>query len=327
MPSSPSRRIRRRRAAAIAVLLVALVVVLPLLALAASAYRDPTPYFLERRSRLARVDEGASELVEGHWVRPVRLTATSGLQVELMLKRPADGDTTARRPLALLLGGHNTGREAVRLIPDTRGAVVAALAYPYQGEHRLKGLEVVRHVPIIRRAIFDTPPAIMLALDYLVRRPDVDPRRVEAVGVSLGAPFVVIAGALDERIARVWAVHGSGGVYGPLEHNLRRSIPQAPPRAAVAGLASLLLAAPRMAPEHWAPRIAPRPFVMINALQDQRIPRPHVQQLYESAGDPKTLVWIPGEHVRPRPEVVRPLIDTVFGRMLGPHGASGPGPG
>ena len=264
-------------------------------------------------------------MVDGHRVREVRLTAASGLQVDLLLKRPI-APAAAPRPVAVLLGGHNTGRDAVHLIPDTRGALVAALAYPYRGEHRLKGLAVLRHVPAIRAAIFDTPPALMLAADYLLAQPDADPRRLEVVGVSLGAPFAVVAGALDGRVARVWAVHGSGGAYEPLEHNLRRSIPAAAPRAAVAGLASLLVAGPRMAPERWAERIAPRPFVMINALQDERIPRPLVHRLYASADEPKSLVWLPGGHVRARPEVVRPLVDTVLARMLGPHPVSGLGP-
>jgi hypothetical protein len=285
--------------------------------LALAALRDPTGRFLERRSRLVAAHEGAVEVVDdGHLVQPVRLVAASGLEVDLLLKRPPDDGAAERRPLVVLLGGHNTGREAVRLIPATRGTVVAALNYPYHGEHRVKGLEVVRYVPAIRTAILDTPPAVMLALDYLTARPDVDTAQVEGVGVSLGAPFMVIAGALDPRFSRIWSVHGSGGAYGPLEHNLRRSIPLGPARAAVAGLASLLISGPRLAPENWVGRIAPRPFVMVNARDDERLPRPFVERLYERAREPKTIMWLPGGHVRSRTEVVRPLVDTVLARIL-----------
>jgi hypothetical protein len=291
--------------------------------LVAAALRDPTPRFLERRSHLVTATEGPAESVDGHWVQPVRVTAASGLVVDLLLKRPVEADggaraptTGARRPLIVLLGGHNTGRNAVRLIPATRGAVIASLSYPYRGEHRVKGLQVVRHVPAIRDAVLDTPPAVMLALDYLLDRPDVDRQRVEGVGVSLGAPFMVIAGALDPRVTRVWAIHGSGGSYGPLERNLRRNIPSAAARAVVAGAASLLISGPRLAPERWVGRIAPRPFVMLNARDDQRMPRALVERLYASARAPKTLIWVPGGHVRSRPEVVRPLVDTVLARVM-----------
>ena len=286
-----------------------------------SAFRDPTAHFLERRSHLVAVREDPAEVIDGHWVRSVHLTAVSGLEVDLLLKRPlADSGhgagTEVRRPLALILGGHKTGRDAVRLIPDTRGTVIAALAYPYQGEHRVKGLRVIKYVPAIRSAVLDTPPAVMLALDYLLQQPGIDPSRVEAVGVSLGAPFMTIAGALDRRITRVWVVHGSGGSYGPLEVNLRRAIPFAPARAAVAGLAVSLVSGPRLAAERWAPKIAPRPFVMINARDDVQVPRALVERLYASAGEPKTIIWVPGGHVRSRAEVVRPLVDTVLARVL-----------
>ena len=313
------RRAARRTAGVVAAIVVAVMLLAVLLVV--TSLRDPTPRFHQRRSHLVNASEGPARIVGDHLIQAVRLRAASGLEVDLLLKRPADdggrgSSTGTRRPLVVLLGGHNTGRDAVKLIPATRGAVIAALSYPYRGEHRVKGLEVLRYVPAIRDAVLDTPPAVMLALDYLLARPDVDHRRAEGVGVSLGAPFMVIAGALDARLTRVWAIHGSGGSYGPLDRNLRRSIPNAPARAAVAGVASLLISGPRLAPERWAGRIAPRPFVMLNARDDEQMPRPLVDRLYASARQPKSMIWVPGGHVRSRAEVVRPLVDTVLARIV-----------
>jgi hypothetical protein len=308
-----------RRGARSAALATALSIGVATLIASAIVLRDPTSHFLQRRSHLVEAVEGPIEVLDAHHVQTVRLTAASGLEVELLVKRPAEhgatGDVTAR-PLVLLLGGHRTGRDAVHLIPTTHGAVVAALNYPYRGEHRLKGLEVVEEVPAIRTAVFDTPPAVMLALDYLLALPDVDARRVEGVGISLGAPFMVIAGALDDRLTRVWAIHGSGGSYGALETNLRRNIPSRPARVAVAGIATLLISGPRLAPERWAGQISPRSFVMLNAEDDERMPRPLVDRLYASAQEPKAMIWMPGGHVRPSAERVQPLVDTVLARVL-----------
>jgi hypothetical protein len=286
------------------------------------AFRDPTSRFLDRRSRLVHVTETRVEMLGDHVVESVRLRAASGLVVDLLIKRPlsasvADGSAPrVRRPAVLVLGGYVTGRDAVRLIPESRGAVVAAMNYPYGGERRVDGLRILLEVPAIRRAVLDTPPAVMLAIDYLSSLPDVDPTRIEGVGVSLGAPFMVIAGALDPRLGRVWSIHGSGGSYGPLAANLRRSIRFAPARAAVAGLASLLVSGPRLAPERWVGRIAPRPFVMLNARDDEQMPQPFVRRLYDSARQPKQIIWVPGGHVRARPEMVRPLVDTVLARVV-----------
>src|SRR5919204_2654803 len=170
---------------------------------------DPEPRFLARRSSLARAAVGALYPDRGYLLQQVRLTATSGLSVALTLRRAASD--TGRLPFVVILGGHHTGREAVRLLGDTRGTLVAAMSYPFAGDPRPDALTFLREMPAIRAAFLDTPPAIMLALDYALARPDVDSARVEAVGVSPGAPFVTIAGALDHRYTRVWVLHGSGG--------------------------------------------------------------------------------------------------------------------
>ena len=335
----PSRARVALRVAGSAVAALAVV----LLVAAMILLRDQRPRIETRRSRLASATVApAPERDSLHRVELVHLRATSGLDVELAVKHPSSGaaatgdgagapaatvariaqlDGTAadcpdgRRPAVILLGGHRTGRNAVHLVSDTRGTIVAAMSYPFAGNHRAKGMQIVRQIPEIRRAIFDTPAALMLVVDHLAAHPCVDPARIEAAGVSLGAPFVVIAGAMDERIARVWAVHGGGGVYEPLEFNLRRQVGSRLFSIPLAGLATLLLSGDRLAPERWAGELAPRPFVMVNALHDERIPRASVDRLYRSASEPKEMIWMPGAHVRSEAEVVRPLIQLVLDRV------------
>jgi hypothetical protein len=281
-----------------------------------SAYllRDPLPYFLERRSALASVTEGESVTAEESVLTPVRVIARSGLAVDLMVRR-AVADSGRRLPLAVILGGHYTGANAVRMLGDTPGVLVAAMSYPYDGEPRPDAITFLRDIPRIRRAFHDTPPALMLALDYLLSRSDVDTTRVEGLGVSLGAPFMCIAGALDPRMTRVWALHGSGGSYVPLEANMRRTIKFGPLRALAAGLSNIIIAGPHLDPVRWVPRISPRPFVMINASGDERLPREAVDALYASARQPKELVWMEGRHVRARSETVKALVELVMQRI------------
>ena len=312
VPPTTSRPTRRRlRLTAV----VALVVLTSAIAGSLWLTRDPEPRMLERRSGLAGVTEGPVVREGNHELRDVRLRAESGIAVDLTIKRRiADSSTETRRPLAIVLGGHRTARSAVNFIPDAGRMIVAALSYPYAGEPRPDALEFVGDIPNIRQAFLDTPPAIMLALDYLLAQPDVDPRWVELVGVSLGGPFVTIAAALDERVSRVWVVHGSAGSYGPLEVSMRREIPVPGLRHAAAALSALIIN-PRMAPEKWVHRVAPRPFMMVNARDDERMPRKLVERLFESAGEPKSIVWLPGGHVRSSAAVLRPLVDTVVAMM------------
>ena len=274
--------------------------------------RDPVPRFAERRGTLAAAEPGETRTDSGHVLQSVRLRSTSGLAVELMVKRPASG---APGPLVLILGGHNTGMQAATLIPDTEGRVVAALAYPYQGPHRIKGLQVLRWAPDIRAAMLDTPPAIQLAMDWLLAQPWVDARRVEGVGASLGAPFMTVAAATDRRIGRLWLVQGGADTRALLAHNARRYLPDAlNPLGAT--LADILVAGPYLSPERWIGDIAPRPVVLVNSTEDERIPRRQVEQLYAAAREPRSMVWLSGRHVmRRRPEVVRQLVSTVLARM------------
>lgn len=294
------------------------VIVLSLIIAAAASVawllRDPTPTILNRRGSLAAASEEPLELADSHYVQVVGLRSSSGLTVSMTTKRHV-ADSGARLPLALLLGGRNTGRDAVRLLENTRGVMAVALSYPYTGDPKPRRAGVIRAIPQIRQAFFDTPAALMLALDDLLARPDVDSNQVEAIGVSLGAPFVVIASALDQRVTRVWALHGSGGTFTPLEYSLRKIIPLASARVLAAAAGTLAMSGPRFTPERWVARISPRPFIMINAADDERLPREAVLSLYRAAKGPKELIWLPGAHVTSDTEALRPLVELVMSRI------------
>ena len=276
--------------------------------------RDPRPWFAERRSRIVDVREQPPVVVGQSRLQSVQLVAGSGLVVDLAWKRSL-ADSTRRLPLALIVGGHLMGAEAARKVGETPGVMVAAVSYPFSGDPRPSKLTFFRQIPSIRRAFLDTPPALMLAHDYLRMRPDVDTSRVEAIGVSLGAPFVTIAGALDPRFARVWVMHGSGGSYVPLEKNMERTIRFAPLRAVLAGIANVIIAGPRLAPERWVGAIAPRPFIMVNAADDERLPRAAVRVLFDSAGQPKEQIWMSGAHVHGDVETIQRLVGIVMTRI------------
>ncbi|MEX1187448.1 MAG: hypothetical protein WEA80_12730 [Gemmatimonadaceae bacterium] len=313
-PGAATSRARRRGARRGAADVIVLALILAAAAGAAWLLRDPAPTILDRRGSLVAAYEDTLELADSHYVQVVRLRSSSGLTVSMTTKRHV-ADSGARLPLALLLGGRNTGQDAVRLLENTRGVMAVALSYPYAGDPKPKGAGVIRAIPQVRQAFFDTPAALMLALDDLLARPDVDSSQVEAIGVSLGVPFVIIASALDSRVTRVWALHGSGGTFTPLVYSLREIIPSAPARFLAASIGTLAMSGPRITPERWVGRISPRPFIMINAADDERLPKEAVLSLFRAAREPKELMWLPGAHVASDADVVRPLVDMVMARI------------
>jgi len=116
-------------------------------------------------------------------------------------------------------------------------------------------------------------------------------------------------------------VHGAGLHYRLLSHNTRPLIRSKPVRAVAKQAIYTYMAGRRFSPDVWVGRVAPRPVVMVNAADDERLPREAVLALYDSARAPKRLIWLPGKHVQgDRPEVVRALVATLLAAMAEPAG-------
>src|SRR5690242_3770284 len=113
---------------------IVVVVVLGIAVLGATLLSDPLPRFVARRSALAGATQIARSIDHGYELQQFRLTATSGLSVELTVRRALSD--SGKLPLALILGGHYKGRDAVKMLPDTHGTLVAVMSYPFGGDPR-----------------------------------------------------------------------------------------------------------------------------------------------------------------------------------------------
>jgi hypothetical protein len=272
-----------------------------------------------RRTTIAAVAIEPEVVEPGPFIaETVHVTGRNGLAISFRVLRRAE--PVRHLPVVLLLGGHETGRDAVSVIGDPGEIVVVALDYPYRGPKRLKGIVAsVRAVPAIQRALLDTPPAVSLALDWLSQQPYVDPERAELVGISLGVPFAAVAGALDARFQRVWLVHGGADNRAWLANRLESRIRNAALRRTAASFLLFLAYGESFQTDKWIRRISPRGVVVVGAARDEEMPVASVERLYAAAGEPKELLWTDGGHIRPdRMEIVRQLLDFARSRIRAP---------
>jgi dienelactone hydrolase len=291
---------RRWRAALLVILAVAVVTG----GLLAAAFRQGrVESFRERKGRLreAHLTPTAADAVST--LSELTLSSTSGLEGHALVRSPRVA--TERLPAGVVLGGINRGRR-IAAVPGLDAiaakAIVVGLDYPLASRRRAwQGLQAIETFARIRPAAFDTVALLLLSLDYLQSRPDVDRRRLFLIGGSLGGPIVTIAGAVDERPAAVVVLYGGGPVGSLVTHTLRhpsQRVPWPAWQAWLAGHALATLLTP-LEPTRYAAAIAPRPFLMINGAGDSLVPRAHAEALYAAAREPKELLWMPGEHVQP----------------------------
>jgi hypothetical protein len=131
-------------------------------------------------------------------------------------------------------------------------------------------------------------PAIAAALDYLARRPDVDPRRIAGFGLSLGGEVLLDAAAHDQRLAAIV----SDGATRPMDGD------EANPKGALEGTIGWLtmrsvraISGMKTSPSliGMMPKIAPRPVLLVagGGFPDE-IP---ASRLYRRAGGGTVELW------------------------------------
>ncbi len=122
------------------------------------------------------------------------------------------------------------------------------------------------------------------AIDYLAMRPEVDHDRIGYAGISWGAITGLVFVAHEPRVHAMASIVGGGNWLG-----------------AVPGVEwpkDTLDNAKRIDPIYHVAKIAPRPLLLLNAKQDQLVPKFFGESLHKAAGDPPSVTkrWIDTDH-------------------------------
>lgn len=131
-----------------------------------------------------------------------------------------------------------------------------------------------------RDAMIQTAIDLMRGVDYLVARDDIDAAGIGFAGFSLGGVVGAIFCALDPRV-RAAVLGVTGGDFDKL------GVPDGDERVRERLRRAYLV----IDPVRHVSGISPRPLLMINAADDEVIPRAATEALYEAAREPKRIVW------------------------------------
>ncbi len=257
-------------------------------------------YFVRRAGSI--VDQRHIQTRDGDtWQESVHLVSSSGLEVDLRVYRP-HYDGTQRLPVLLMLSGYRTGKDAVDLVGAPQGMAFAAIDYPYDGRYDLSSFwGSIVAVPGFQRAFLDSPPALLLALSWLLDQPWVDQDRVELAGISLGVPFAAPAGALDKRFARVWLMHGGADNAAWVGGLARRRTENGLVRATLARLILFAVYGNSFDTQSWINEITPRPLIIVMARDDGMVPKEAQKSFLVAAESPSVeLIWTEGRHIAPK---------------------------
>lgn len=243
--------------------------------------------------------------VPGAWAEDLRFRSFDGSEVVGRIVYPSD-PATAVRPFPVLLALHALGRtqkrwwqaefkgrptiESTHLLTELalrQGYAVIALDARLHGERKQAGvmpsdlLEDLhwwgRREPY-ERMVVDSVRDWRLLLDWVQQQPQLDARRVQAAGYSMGAQMALLLGGLDAR------VHAVAAMVPP---HLDDKVAAVAPRNALAGLAGKKV---------W----------LLTADDDDYASRAQNQALFEALPGPdKQHHRFPGGHLLPPDYVAR----------------------
>ncbi|MFH1754655.1 MAG: hypothetical protein ABIA59_03030 [Candidatus Latescibacterota bacterium] len=272
--------------------------------------RDYTLHFSRQKGVLTSVKETPLSSRSGTSLSDIELVNDRRITVRGYIQVPTEG--SGPYPVLVLLGGVRTGKHVIDYVGGMNQVILLGLDYPYEGKNsKMSTAEFLKNMPGMRRAVMNTVPAVLLAMDYLFDRDDVDTDRITLIGGSIGALFVPAAVASDMRITAAAILFGAGDVQSLIAANV--DMP-APIPSLAAWLGGLLVSP--LEPLKYINRISPRPLFMLNGTDDPRMPERCSRLLHDKAMNPKTIEWIPSGHIHIRSNEFQAQVRVILEKWL-----------
>ena len=200
-----------------------------------------------------------------------------------------------------ILDGNEPLTELVCSVLASRGVPALSFKLPYYGPRGgPRGPEALADDPkMFVGAITQASEDIRRTIDLLAARPEINPERIGITGISLGGIIAASAAGAEPRLQRA-ALILSGGDLLAIVHHARETRPLSEmihrlPPAERADLEAKLEA---VDPLRFAPALRERAqngkVLMINAAEDEVIPRASTEKLARALGLEDRITWLDG---------------------------------
>ncbi|GIX01554.1 MAG: hypothetical protein KatS3mg112_0491 [Thermogutta sp.] len=209
-----------------------------------------------------------------------------------------------QRPAVICLHILDGSLELVRMLGSvlaSHGMAAVVFPLPYYGERGgpLGPRDILREPQRFLRVLEQTYLEVRRATDFLASRPEVNPHRIGVAGISLGA---IVAASAAEREPRIWrtALILGGGDILKIVATAREAEPL---REFLGGLSEedrakvvegFREADPIAGAHLLRERALAGRVLMINAAEDEVIPRECTEQLATALGIKDRVVWLEG---------------------------------
>jgi len=200
-----------------------------------------------------------------------------------------------------ILSGNRELMELVCSALASRGIAGMTFPLPYYGERGPEaGPRVLLSDPrLLVQAIHQAWADIRRAVDILASCPEIDRHKISILGISFGGIVAVGAAAEEPRFWRVLPVLAGGDLPRIIEHApearaLREAFTQMPPEKRERFLALLQSVDPLRYAEKLRPKAEAGRVWMINAAEDEVIPRECTERLAQALGIAEQVWWLEG---------------------------------
>jgi hypothetical protein len=220
---------------------------------------------------------------------------------------------TKNENILILLDGLQTGKNALKYIPNPDNFIIIAYEY-VKDMHMLQEKKVLLHLPSIRKTVLDVPFQILAVYDWIKNQSwNVEKQNIVLIGVSFGAIFIPATMHLAQKnnIDLNYAILAFGGadLYDIFLANLKKYTFLKKP---LAYLASKVFNP--IDPKYHLPNIHGN-FLIINGIYDKNIPLKSALLLQKLTPEPKTIINLDVPHIEPqRKKIINQIVDISFDR-------------